>query len=195
MCSGLLRVASVDYSDAAIISIMLPQYHLAVERFRQRVFSFAYYSLRTREDAEDITQEVFIKLWRNWKKIDHSKMSAWLMRVTRNAIGDHIRRQKSRGAGQINQHENVEDYSAGENVEAKNDAEVFRRHISQAIRGLKDPFRSIVMLRDIHGLSYSDIQKTLGMSESQVKVYLHRARRRLRENPRLREIFESLTED
>lgn len=169
---------------------MLSQYSQAMERYRQRVFSFAHYSLHVREDAEDVTQEVFVKLWRNWEKIDHDKLNAWLMRVTHNAIIDHVRRQKS-SSGRIDGYVDVEELTGERNEEAEIDAGLFRRHLSRAIRSLKDPFRSILVLRDIQGLSYAEIQETLGMSESQVKVYLHRSRRKLRENRALRELFES----
>ena len=63
-----------------------------------------------------------------------------------------------------------------------------------AIRGLDDPFRSILVMRDIQGMSYADIQETLGISDSQVKVYLHRGRRKLRENQKLRSLFEAMTD-
>ena len=74
---------------------MMASYTEAIDRYRQRVFSFAYYSLRTREDAEDITQDVFIKLWQHWNKIDHERLGAWLMRVAHNAVVDHVRKQKN----------------------------------------------------------------------------------------------------
>ncbi len=169
---------------------MLSQYRQAMEQYRQRVFSFAHYSLHIREDAEDVTQEVFVKLWRNWGKIDHDKLNAWLMRVTHNAIIDHVRRRKN-SSDRIDGYADVEELTGAGIEEAEIDAGLFRRHLSQAIRSLKDPFRSILVLRDIQGLSYAEIQETLGLSESQVKVYLHRSRRKLRENRALRELFES----
>ena len=62
-----------------------------------------------------------------------------------------------------------------------------------SIQLLDDPFRSIIIMRDIQGMSYSDIQHTLDMSESQVKVYLHRGRKKLRDNPALRKLFATMT--
>ncbi|MFT6058504.1 MAG: RNA polymerase sigma-70 factor (ECF subfamily), partial [Pseudohongiellaceae bacterium] len=73
---------------------MLKQYQQVIDQHRQKVFSFAYYSLRAKADAEDVTQEVFIKLWQHWQKIDHLKVGGWLMRVAHNAVIDHVRRQK-----------------------------------------------------------------------------------------------------
>jgi DNA-directed RNA polymerase specialized sigma24 family protein len=50
-------------------------YLQATDQHRHRILSFAHCSLRVREDAEDVTQEVFIKLWQHWQKIDHEKLS------------------------------------------------------------------------------------------------------------------------
>ncbi len=172
---------------------MLAQYQQAIEQYRQRVYSFAHYSLRAREDAEDITQEVFIKLWQHWQKIDHGKLNAWLMRVAHNAVIDHVRRGK-------NQTEKIDDYAEPEDqatsqdeAGASIDQEAYRTQLMHCIRSLDDPFRSIIIMRDVQGMSYGDIQHTLDMSESQVKVYLHRARRKLRENEILRNIFQQMS--
>ena len=172
---------------------MLAQYQQAIEQYRQRIYSFAHYSLRAREDAEDITQEVFIKLWQHWKKIDHNKLNAWLMRVAHNAVIDHVRRGK-------NQAEKIDDYAEPEDQASTRDEagtrvdqEAFGSQLMSCISSLDDPFRSIIIMRDVQGMSYADIQHTLDMSESQVKVYLHRGRRKLRENETLRGIFQQMT--
>ena len=64
----------------------------------------------------------------------------------------------------------------------------------EAIKSLDDPFRSILVMRDIQGMSYTDIQQSLDISASQVKVYLHRGRRKLRENKKLRSLFEAMSD-
>jgi RNA polymerase sigma-70 factor (ECF subfamily) len=156
------------------------------------VFSFAHYSLRAKEDAEDITQEVFIKLWQHWQKIDHSKLGAWLMRVAHNAVIDHVRKQKN-VASQTDDYAEPEEQAAEVLTEQQVDDGRFKEELMASIKLLDDPFRSIIIMRDIQGMSYSDIQHTLDMSESQVKVYLHRGRRKLRENPALRKLFDTMT--
>lgn len=145
---------------------MLARYQQAIEQYRQRIYSFAHYSLRAREDAEDITQEVFIKLWQHWQKIDHSKLNAWLMRVAHNAVIDHVRRGK-------NQAEKIDDYaepeeqaSTRDEAGATIDQEAFKEELMGCIHSLDDPFRSIIIMRDVQGMSYADIQHTLDMSES-----------------------------
>lgn len=169
---------------------MLTQYQQVIDQHRRRVYSFAFYSLRAKEDAEDVTQEVFIKLWQHWQKIDHLKVGGWLMRVAHNAVVDHVRRQKPGNEG-IDSYAEVEQQAIEGSEGAAIDRDIYKRKLMEAIQSLDDPFKSIIIMRDIQGLSYAEIQGSLEISQSQVKVYLHRARRKLRENPVLREFFQN----
>lgn len=167
---------------------MIPQYRQAVDQHRQRIFSFAHYSLRAKEDAEDVTQEVFIKLWQHWQKIDHNKLGAWLMRVAHNAVIDHVRKNKTANSQQDDYAE-VEEQAEEIDEGRQLDQAAFKQQLMEAIKELGDPFRSIIIMRDVQGLSYAEIRESLDMSESSVKVYLHRSRRKLRENKTLRNLF------
>lgn len=168
---------------------MLAEYRQATEQHRQRVYSFAYYSLRAKEDAEDVTREVFIKLWQHWQKVDHGKLGAWLMRVARNAVIDHVRKQRPAQAN-LDHYADVDDQAGRSDEASEIDRQIFKDQLQLAIKSLDDPFRSIVVMRDVQGLNYADIQASLSISESQVKVYLHRGRRKLRANTRLRQLFD-----
>ncbi len=172
---------------------MQKQYQQAITQYRQRVFSFANYSLRAREDAEDITQDVFIKLWQNWQRLDHSKLNAWLMRVAHNAVVDHVRKHKKANE-QVDDYAELEDQASEEYSGGDLDDRAFKQQLMEAIKSLDDPFRSILVMRDIEGMSYTDIQQSLDISASQVKVYLHRGRRKLRENKKLRSLFEAMSD-
>jgi len=182
--AGLRKSAVTFFLTPRLNQHMLAQYKQAITQYRQRVFSFAYYSLRAREDAEDVTQDVFIRLWQHWSKIDHDRLGAWLMRVAHNAVVDHLRRHR-------NEQQRVDMPDTLEEAVAVQDpgleSEQFQRHLESAIGALADPHRSIVIMRDIQGLSYQEIEQSLNLSQSQVKVYLHRARRQLRENRILRQ--------
>ena len=168
---------------------MLAEYRQATEQHRQRVYSFAYYSLRAKEDAEDVTQEVFIKLWQHWQKVDHGKLGAWLMRGAHNAVINHVRKQRPAQAN-LDHYADVDDQAGRSDEASEIDRQIFKDQLQLAIKSLDDPFRSIVVMRDVQGLNYADIQASLSISESQVKVYLHRGRRKLRANTRLRQLFD-----
>ena len=172
---------------------MRAQYQQAIEQYRQRIYAFAHYSLRAPQDAEDVTQEVFIKLWQHWRRIDHERLGAWLMRVAHNAVIDHVRRSQT-VQKRLDDYTEVDEQGESEDPGHDRDRELFKEQLMQVIAGLDDPFRSIVIMRDIQGMSYAEIETTLEMSESQVKVYLHRARRKLRENARLRQLFDAWAE-
>ena len=148
---------------------MLAQYRQAIDQHRQRIYSFAHYSLRVKDDAEDVTQEVFIKLWQHWQKIDHNKLGGWLMRVAHNAVIDHVRKQKPSQVA-LDRYVEVDEQAGTENEEDQIDQERFNKQLLLAIKALDDPFRSIVIMRDIQGMSYAEIQTSLDMSSSQVKV-------------------------
>ncbi|MDA0281177.1 MAG: sigma-70 family RNA polymerase sigma factor [Proteobacteria bacterium] len=169
-------------------------YLQAIDQHRHRILSFAHYSLRVRENAEDVTQEVFIKLWQHWQKIDHEKLGAWLMRVAHNSVIDHVRKQRPQQAN-LDHYAEVEDQVGKESDANQFDQQHFKSQLQNAIKSLEDPFRSIVIMRDIQGMSYEEIQGSLELSASQVKVYLHRARRKLRENSKLRQLFEEQIAD
>ena len=171
---------------------MLEQYQQAIEQHRKRIYSFAHYSLRKSVDAEDVTQEVFIKLWQHWQKIDHEKLGAWLMRVAHNTVIDHVRRRQPIREN-VDEYADVEEQTEHYDSGIEIDQAIFKQNLQSAIKDLDEPFRSIIIMRDIQGLSYAEMQATLNMNESQVKVYLHRGRRKLRDNKVLRKMFDSLS--
>ena len=119
-------------------------YLQAIDQHRHRILSFAHYSLRVREDAEDVTQEVFIKLWKHWQKIDHEKLGAWLMRVAHNCVIDHVRKQRPQLAN-LDHYAEVEDQVGEESDANQLDQQHFKSQLQSAIKSLEDSFRSIVI--------------------------------------------------
>ncbi len=155
------------------------------EEYQDRVYTFAYYSLHSREEAEDVTQEVLVKLWKHSESVDPEKLTAWTMRVARNAVIDMTRRRKSRGAVIA---EGV-DFDVVESLVATGTpgpdmitrSREVRDALQEALSLIDEPYRSIVVMREIQELTYSEIVTALEMPLNTVKVYLHRGRRMLRE--------------
>lgn len=135
----------------------------------------ARYLLRNDADAEDAAQEVFSSLWSHRDSIEAGKERAWLMRVTRNECFDRIRRR--RPESEWNDETVVEERGP---MDATEQGELSRQ-LATAIAELDEPARSLVVLRDMQQYSYEEISQMQSLSLSQVKVYLHRARARLRE--------------
>jgi len=155
-------------------------YEQVVRQHQDRVYSYALYSLGSREEAEDIAQDVFIRLWDHWNELDQQTVTGWIIRVARNACLDKLRQRQTRTA-LLHQHsQNVEQYEAPRDSIGEDDY-ALRRQIESAIRELEEPYRSIVILREIDELTYEAIATSLVMPLNTVKVYLHRARKILRE--------------
>lgn len=152
-----------------------------VEAYQDQAWTLARYLLRDASEAEDVCQEAFVKLWHHRDAIDPDKVRPWLMKVTRNGCLDRMRR-----------HHPSEEFSeevAQESLSGRLPEGPFQdahRHelgqwLSRCIEGLTEPYRSLVVLRDIHQHSYEEVAGVLELSLPQVKVYLHRARKQLRE--------------
>lgn len=158
-----------------------------VRQHRDRIYTFAFYSLKNREDAEDVTQEVLIRLWKHWRRLEGEHLRAWIVRVTRNACVDSVRRRQTRGRHEAGGDEEIERApdEAADPARHAEDAD-FRRRLEAALRALSEPYRSIVILREVQGLAYDEIAAAVDKPLNTVKVYLHRGRKMLREQ--LREV-------
>jgi RNA polymerase sigma-70 factor (ECF subfamily) len=154
------------------------------EEYGGRVYTFARYSLRQREDAEDVTQEVLVRLWTHHQSIDPGATSAWVMRVARNLVIDVARRRQSRAAvfaEGADVAEMAAQVPARGAADAAAERSALRTRLEAALAELNEPYRSIVVMREIQGLAYEEIATAMNMPLGTIKVYLHRARRRLRE--------------
>jgi RNA polymerase sigma-70 factor (ECF subfamily) len=161
--------------------VTLRKYESLVERNKDRVYRYAAYLVGNREDAEDITQEVFIRMWNHRHEIKVARAGSWLLRVTRNASLDAIRRRKLRTRSVLTDQQAVD--VAPERTTSPYDmaeASRFRALLNAAITRLPETQRSIVVLREMEGLQYEEISAALDMPLNTVKVYLHRARIALR---------------
>lgn len=151
------------------------RFRLLVLKHHRRVFGLAHHLLRDEHEAEDATQDAFERLWRERRKVERPR--EWLLKVVRNACMDRLRR-----SGRI---VSEADVKAPEEREERGPAWHFDQaelaeKLSAAIDRLAEPQRSLVILFDVQGLSGAECARVLELSAEQVKVYLHRARRRLR---------------
>jgi RNA polymerase sigma-70 factor (ECF subfamily) len=164
---------------------MLTAFEDTAQRYQRRVYSFARYLLSSREEAEDVTQEVLLRLWRHRQGVDEERLGSWLLRVTRNACYDLLRKRRSEQAAglgaSLNDGEGEEVASTGPDPQAQAEASDFRRRLLAALEELGEPYKSVVILREVQGLPHREIGEALGIPEATVRVHLHRGRRKLRE--------------
>jgi RNA polymerase sigma-70 factor (ECF subfamily) len=163
-------------------------FEAAVEQHQRSVFTFARYLLSNPDDAEEVAQEVFVKLWDKGGVVAPDAMGAWLLRVTRNACYDLLRRRR----GKLREVSHSDLGGSLDVADTTPDPEILAassqlgRRLLGALATLAEPQRSIVILREIEGLSCREIGTIVDMTEGSVRVSLHRARCRLRDQ--LREV-------
>lgn len=154
-------------------------YRRLVNAHKRQVYALAYRILDNVSEAEDVTQEVYEKLWQNIRRIDEEDAGAWLKHVCRNLCIDRLR--KHRNSEELNEsHEATTGHSLMQSVHFGR----LSAWLQKAVAALKEPYRSIVILSDLQECSQREIAVKCELSEQQVKVYLHRARKRLRESLR-----------
>ncbi len=180
-----------DYSDLKLIEEILNgdfyAFELLVKRYEKLVYNVAYRMMNNKEDAEDISQVVFIKVYKKLNTFKQNQsFKAWICTITSNACIDEIRSRK-----------NKQTYSLDKNIEG--DENEFKKDIAStdetpeeaiikkekhqivldSIQELKDEYRQLIVLRDIQDLSYDDISIELDMKLGTVKSKLARSRNKL----------------
>jgi RNA polymerase sigma-70 factor (ECF subfamily) len=166
---------------------MLTAFDDTARAYRRRVYSFARYLLSSREEAEDVTQEVLLRLWRHQDGVEEERLGSWLLRVTRNACYDLLRRRRSeatQGAASLDDETARELASAEPDPQSRAETADFRRRLLGALGELGEPYKSIIILREVQGSTHREIGEALGIPEVTVRVHLHRGRKKLREQLR-----------
>jgi len=152
---------------------------LVVERYQQRVFALIYGVVRDAHEVEDIAQEVFLKVYTRIHAFDErSQLYTWIYRVAVNAAKDHVKKRSRRPAVPLEEDVAVHDADAGPGAGAA--AAETRRMVQEAIATLPSHYRMVIALREIEGMTYSEIARVLGLSPGTVESRLHRARARLK---------------
>jgi RNA polymerase sigma-70 factor (ECF subfamily) len=148
------------------------EYNECVTTYSDNVYRFILKNLRHEEDARDVVQTAFEKMWRNREDVDATKSKSYLFTVAYHQMIDHIRKVK-----RIQLKEDFNDDTRVQNRPVHN----LKKVLEEALDRLSETQRSLVLLKDYEGYSYDEIGQIMNLSESQVKVYLHRARVQLKE--------------
>lgn len=154
--------------------------------YENRIYLLALRSTGSEQDAADITQEVFLRAWKNLDSFrGDSSLSTWLYRVTSNLCVDFARKKAAEGMPtSIDDEESpaadLADASRMAQPEAAAENSELREELQFALAQLSEEHRRVVLLRDVAGMTYTDIARTLGLEEGTVKSRLARARASLR---------------
>ena len=147
------------------------EYNECVNTYADNVYRFIVKNLRHEEDARDVVQTAFEKMWRNRNEVDAARAKSYLFTVAYHQMIDHIRKVKRISL--------KEEFSEGVKIQDR-PVNNIKKVLEEALSRLSETQRSLVLLKDYEGYSYEEIGQITSLSESQVKVYLHRARIQLK---------------
>ncbi len=156
------------------------EFKMLVMPYSDRIYRMAYRLMGNREEAEDIVQEVYLKLWGLRSKLDtYNSIEALSIRITRNLCLDNLRRRKtSQEAVKLERYKGeVYSESPAESLERKEEKEI----VLSLIAALPEPQRSLVHLRHIEGKEYDEIADMVNMNVNAIRVSISRARKQMRE--------------
>lgn len=154
---------------------------------KNKLFRFAIRLVENKEEAEDIVQEVLIKLWNRREKLDeYRSIEALAMVTTRNLCLDKLKRSKITAEKMQDLKYDITETQA----EQKKDLSDIILRIHKIIQTLPEQQRSIIQLRDIEGYEFEVIAELLDMTENAVRVNLSRARKKIRETLAISKIYE-----
>ena len=150
-----------------------------VERYGKKVYAIAYHLTYDRSEAEELTQDCFLRLWENLDRYEPSEASllAWIAALSRNLCIDHYRKRRREKGFQF-----VSDEAVSAMLPSTDDpqADAVKRQrvrlLLDAIGELPDELAQVVLLRDLDGLDYKEIGDFLGLPDGTVKSRLNRAR-------------------
>lgn len=159
-----------------------PSWEQIVTDHTDRVYRLAYRLTGNRADAEDLTQETFVRVFRSLANYRPGTFEGWLHRITTNLFLDGARRRTRLRFDALG--ESAERLPAPERSlpERGFEHENLDLDVQQALNALKPQFRAAVVLCDIEGLSYEEIAATLGISTGTVRSRIHRGRTQLRQS-------------
>ena len=158
------------------------KYNFLVQQYKNRIYSYSIYLLKNRMDADDVTQEVLIKIWKNIGEFNILTAKTWIMKTTHNLCIDYLRKRNLDLAKNPFSVDDVSDFI--ENKDEQNpmfevEGKMTDNRIKESVKMLPENLRSVFVLYEIQGMKYKEISKTLEMPINSVKVYLMRARKQL----------------
>jgi RNA polymerase sigma-70 factor, ECF subfamily len=180
-----------DAEDIRLMSLAsagdMTAFEELVERHQRLVVGTVGRMLGTNSDAEDIAQQVFVRVWKNVKRYEpRAKFTTWLLKITRNLVFNELRRRSRHPAVPLQSETEEEERPLKDERAVAPDASLLEHELQQAVDAaiaqLPETQRMAVILRRYEELSYEEIAETLDQSVSAVKSLLFRARTQLRES-------------
>ena len=147
------------------------EYNQCVDDHADSLYRFILKNTRDEEAAKDIIQDAYEKMWRKFREISREKAKSYLFTTAYHTLIDYIRKNRYQVSWEPG-------YETGDEQESFND---LKEVLDEGMKRLPGIQRSVILLRDYEGYSYKEIGEITGLTESQVKVYIFRARTSLKQ--------------
>lgn len=143
------------------------EYNKSVDLYSDNVYRFILKNIKNEDEAKDIVQDTYEKLWVKSSEVDYKKVKSYLFSAAYHTMIDKIRKNK--------RITDISEYK--EEISYYNDSYTdLSEVLNEALKRLPDIQRSVILLRDYEGYSYQEIAEITKLSEAQVKVYIYRGR-------------------
>ncbi|CAM4515896.1 RNA polymerase sigma factor SigW [Paenibacillus macerans] len=181
----------VDHFDARLVKLARKgdqgAFAELVDLYKDKLFHLGYRMLSNRHEAEDVVQETFLRVHKNWSRYDDKqKFSTWIYRIATNLCIDRLRKRKPSYYldAEMNDQEGMDGYTLIPGDDKTPETEYLlsetQRTIHQAIAGLPAKYKSVIILRYLQEMSLQEISEVLDMPVTTVKTRVHRGREFLR---------------
>ena len=179
------RGGFADTTEAALAAMAqsgdMAAFEELVRRTRNQVFAVAFRFVHNREDAWDISQEVFVKAYRSLKSFrGEAAFKTWLLRITANQCKDQLKKRRLVAVELDETQGTQESPSTDQAPAAAAAAAELREAIDKALAQLPVKHRTAFILREFEGLSYEEMAQAMGISLGTVMSRLHHARKKMR---------------
>jgi RNA polymerase sigma factor (sigma-70 family) len=143
------------------------EYNACAEHYSDGVYRFILKNIKDDDTARDIVQESYVKMWEKVKDISYEKAKSYLFTTAYHTMIDHIRKNQRLSSLESNYESKYHDHNSFNDL---------KEVINEAVAKLPEIQRTVILLRDYEGYAYEEIGEITGLNESQVKVYIFRAR-------------------
>lgn len=162
-------------------------FELLYSKYQSYIYRFCYYYTHSKEDALDLLQEVYIKIYKSISSFEKDKpLSPWIKKITINTCHNYARDNKLTTIPL----DPSSSYSSEDNVEEKIAYETTKELLQASIRQLPHEIKSVVILRHVENMSYQEISKYLSIPIGTVKTHLFRGRRILKDQLKKQGVWE-----
>lgn len=157
-----------------------------IRQYKNTIYNYAIYMMRNRMDAEDVTQEVMIRIWQHIDRFNFYAARSWIMRTTHNLCIDYLRRNSKQVKKELSLDDNLSERIEDKRSDSMPDKMVMQKFtdakIKSAIENLPERLKSPFVLFELQGFKYKEISKILDIPLNSVKVNILRARKQLQKD-------------